>query len=152
MNLTNYTNIIKQKKGMDNLHCLVYSILKLEETLIEAANNIEKTTIDLQEVLFCSFLFIKENKIEITNEKIKDLDLNYWKDNINIFKSVNPNMSVDVYLYSIRNSVLYLQTYKKDKILSKAYIFEVIIKTFLLIDFLNLSIDSLLKLNLSQLS
>jgi hypothetical protein len=143
MELKKYIESLKLEKGKDNIHNLSLNILKLEEIIVESATH-EKLVQGVGDLLEASFLFVKENKIEVNNE-VQDLDLDYWKNNISIYKSKNPSMSKDVYLYSIRNSLRYLLEHKKDKILLKAYIFEIIIKTFLFIDYLNLSINSILE-------
>ena len=135
---------IKIEKNKETLLNLTQSILKIEETLVENFSNTDKVKENLKNLLYNCFYFIKENKIEINNEEIKDLDLDFWKENITFFKSKNPNMSTDIYLYSIRNSLMFLLDIKKEKILQKAYSLELVIKTFLFIDFLNLSIDSIL--------
>ena len=135
---------IKIEKNKETLLSLTQSILKIEETLVENFSNTDKIKEDLKSLLYNCFYFIKENKIEINNEEVKDLDLDFWKDNITFFKSKNPNMSTDIYLYSIRNSLMFLLDIKKEKVLQKAYSLELVIKTFLFIDFLNLSIDSIL--------
>jgi hypothetical protein len=134
---------IKAEKGKDNLMALALSILKLEETLIEKASDTNAVITSVKEMLDQSFLYTRDNKIEINNT-VQDLDLDYWKNNIHIFKTKNPDMNKDVYLYSIRNSLKFLLEIKKDKALQKAYIFEIIIKTFLFIDFLNFSIEAII--------
>jgi hypothetical protein len=145
MELKNYIQELKIVKDSNHLLSLTHAILKNEEILIENYTNIEIVKIELRNLLNQSFFLIKEHKIEINNSEVKDLDLDYWKDNIASFKSKNPDMNREVYLYSIRNSLKYLIETKKTKNLFKAHLFEIIIKTFLFIDFLDLSIDKILE-------
>lgn len=135
---------IKLDKSKDTLLVLTQSILKIEETLIESFSDTDKIKENVKNLLYNCFYYVKENKIEINNPEVNDLDLDYWKNNITFFKSKNPNMSTDIYLYSIRNSLMFLLDIKKDKVFQKAYCLELIIKSFLFIDFMNLSIDSIL--------
>jgi hypothetical protein len=145
MELKNY--IAKLKNNTDKeaiLLSLTVAILEAEEVLIEQYVNTPKVIEVLKNILRVSFSYCKENKIEVNNDKTKDLDLDYWKNNIQIFKTKSININKDIFFYSIRNSLMFLIKEKKEKLLQKAYIFEIIIKTFLFIDFLNLSIDVLL--------
>jgi hypothetical protein len=147
MELKSILEAMKLEKGRDNLQALTLSILKGEEMLIENHANTEGIINSFKSILMDAFAFIKENKIEINDSKVNDLDLDYWKNNIGLYKTKNPDMTKDVYLYSIRNSLKYLLDTRKDKTLQKAHIFEIVIKTFLFIDFINFSIDSVLKSN-----
>lgn len=144
MELRSILEKIKLEKGKDNLLSLTLTILKTEEMFVEKHANTEVIIAGFRAILMDAFTYIKENKIEINNE-ISDLDLDFWKNNVTLFRSKNPDMSTDVYLYSIRNSLRYLLETKKEKSLQKAHIFEIVIKSFLFIDFKNLSIDSVLK-------
>lgn len=144
MELKTYISNIKVEKN--NLYNLVIAILKTEETLTEKESDIDLVLKNLSLLLKKAFQYVKEYKIEISN-KNPDLDLDNWKNNIHMYKVKNPNMNKDVFLYSIRNSLMYLLEVERNKTLQKAYIFEIIIKTFLFINFLNLSIDSLLAMS-----
>lgn len=112
--------------------------------LIEKHADTKGIIASFKAILLDAFAYIKEHKIEI-NSEVNDLDLDYWKNNVSLFRSKSPDMSTDVFLYSIRTSLRYLLELKKDKNLQKAHIFEIVIKSFLFIDFKNLSIDSVLK-------
>jgi len=148
MELKKFLDKAKVIKTKNILLALTSSILQLEENLIEISSS-EKLINQLGEVLKDIFIFIGENKIEINNKELKDLDLDHWKDDIRTYKPVHPGMSTDVYLYSMRNALKHLLD-EKDIKLIKVYSFELAIKTFLFIDFLDLSIDTILEIKVRE--
>ena len=136
---------IKIEKGKNLFETLTISILNLEEALVEKRENSSLVKAVFINTLYDCFSLIKDLKIEINNSELQEVDLDYWKNNIHVFKSRINDPNIEVYLYSIRNSLKYLLQKKKDKQYSKAYLFEIIIKLFLSIDFYGFSINKLLE-------
>ena len=147
MRLKEFSSEVKSLKTneKENIkNAMVLSVFKLEEILAEEGANTEKIVDQLGEVLTTSFSFANERGIEINNPEVEELDLDHWKDNIMSYKeNTSDIVNAHVYLYTLRNALRYLID-EKDAINTKGYFFEIIIKTFLFINFLNLSIDSIL--------
>ncbi len=147
MELKTFFEKAKLVKDKNVLLTLTHTILKLEEHLIEGIN--EEFTIDqLGDVLKVAFIIVGENKIDINNSVV-DLDLDNWKNSIRVYRIKNA-ITKDVFLYTLRNSLKNLIE-AKDANFTKLYIFEIIIKTFLYIDFLGLSIDTILEKKMKSL-
>lgn len=146
MELKTFNEKTKSIKEKNSLLQLTLSILTLEETLTEVDNKVELIK-HLGTVLKFSFIVVNENKIDINNKDVMDLDLDNWKNNIKRYKMHN-QVTKDSYLYTLRNSLkklIQLLNDDKESSFVKVHIFEIIIKTFLYIDYLNLSIDTILE-------
>jgi hypothetical protein len=145
MELKKFIEKIKVNKSKNSLIDLTYDILTLEELMIESSEPVKEIN-QLGNVLKSSFMLIFENKVEINHKEIPDLDLEHWKNSIKKYKVKNA-ISKDVYLYTLRNSLknLIKSCETKDDLSIKIYLFELIIKTFLYIDYLDLSIDTILE-------
>lgn len=143
MGLENYIQKLKPNKNKKDLIPLIISILNCEEVLVEKSENLELVKNELKNFLNTLFIVIKSNNVNIKSET-KELDLDYWKDNIKDYRSQNPNMNKDVFFYSIRNTLKYLILEINNKIHLTAHLLEMVIKTFLFIDFLELSLDDIL--------
>lgn len=145
MDLKKFLEKVKLNKIKNSLLALTYDILKLEEVLVESTEK-EKEIKHLGDILQSAFIIVSENKIEINNKVELDLDLDNWKNNIKKYK-ITHNISKEVYLYALRDSLknLIKAIDNKNEVDIKTFIFELIIKTFLYIDFENLSIDHILE-------
>lgn len=152
MELKKFIERIKNIKSKTTLLDLVYETLKLEELLIENAGDTSRHIKQLGEVLYQSFLLTVESKIDINDKNNKDLDLDNWKNNLKKYKLVN-KVEKEIYLYTIRNTLKNLIPVidTKDELSIKVYLFELIIKTFLYIDYLDLSIDTILEAKLKTI-
>jgi hypothetical protein len=145
MELKKFIEKVKTIKTKNSLLDLAYDILLLEELIVESAVPTKEIN-QLGDVLKSSFVIVSENKIEINNKENPDLDLDNWKNSIGKYRLTNP-VSKEVYLYTLRNSLknLMKSIEDKDEVSIKVFIFELIIKTFLYIDYLDFSIDSILE-------
>ena len=144
-------NIKSIKTTRNSLLNLTYDILNLEESLIEINNKTHEINL-LGELLKSSFIIISENKIQVNNKDKKDLDLDNWKNSIKKYALKN---KVDKYIYlyalrvSLKNLIKAIDELNTENI--KIYIFELIIKTFLYIDSIDLSIDHILQIKSDQI-
>lgn len=145
MELKKFIEKVKTCKTKSSLLDLTYDILLLEELIVESSD-IPKEIEQLGTVLKSAFVIIVENKIDVNNKDYPDLDLDNWKNSIKKYKLKN-SVSKDIYLYTLRNSLknLIQAMEVKNEVSIKTFIFELIIKTFLYIDFLDLSIDSIME-------
>jgi hypothetical protein len=149
MELKKFLDKVKHLKGKNTNTLLTVSILKLEENIVETGDNVLLIH-QLGDVLQYAFVSVLEHKLAINNESVPDLDLDNWKNNVQHYRILNPLMNKDVFLYSLRNSLRYILEGDEDTI--RIFLFELIIKSFLYIDFLHLSIDAILELRCSELS
>lgn len=151
MELKKFIEKLKNIKSKTILLDLIYEILRLEELLIENSD-ITKNIKQLGEVLYQSLLLTVDNKIDINDKNNKDLDLDHWKNNLSKYRLIN-KVEKEIYLYTMRNTLKNLIPVldTKDELSIKVYIFELIIKTFLYIDYLDLSIDAILEAKLKTI-
>ena len=149
MELKNYIKTLKVDNKVELVNEITLSILKLEEVFVEKNKNQLLICQNSKNILDNCFIFCLKNKIEINHITEKVLDLDYWKNNIILYKVKSADMGSDVFLYSVRNSLMSLIEVKKIKNFMKTHIFEIIVKMFLLLDFYNINIDELLMNQLS---
>lgn len=145
MELSKYLETIKKDKK-ELWYDLTLAILKLENNLTVSITDKQKVISQLKNIVDVALLLMKDNKIDI-NSDANDLDLDYVKNNIHIYQSRTPHMTNVTFLFQLKNALIMLIENKKDKAIIKTYLFEIITKTFLFIDYNNLSIDVILGIN-----
>lgn len=144
MKIKNQIKFFKPKYGQKKklLTQLTYSILKMEQLLIEEKNEHGKIIESIQEVISNCFTICNAYNIDVSNPNHRDLDLDYWKNNISDYRIKNEELNCDIFNYSIRDSLMNLIEYFENQVLRKVHIFEIIIKIFLLLDFYQIDIDA----------
>jgi hypothetical protein len=145
MELKKFIEKVKTFKPKNSLLDLTYNILVLEETLTEYVEPTREIRC-LGEVLKAGFVLLIENKLEINNKENPDWDLDNWKNNIGKYR-LKTKIDKEIYLYTLRNSTknIIKFTDEKNDWNIKVFVFELLIKTFLYIDYVNLSIDAILE-------
>lgn len=147
MELKKFAEKVKTVKYKNTVLSLTLNVLKLEE-VFEEKEFTEKIINYLGEILKDSFALVNENKIPINNKEMPDFDLDNWKDSVKLYKKKMPAIpNARTYLYVMRSSLKNILDEKDIKI----YLFDLIIKTFLFIDTLNLSIDSVLEMKANEI-
>lgn len=151
MELKKILDKLKTSKTKSSLLELSYEILKLEELLIENAD-FSKNITQLGDVMYQIFLCLIDNRVDINSTTNPDLDLDHWKNNIKKYRLKN-KVSNDIYLYTIRNTLKNLIRASQDnsEYYVKVHLFELMIKTFLYVDYVDLSIDAILESKLKTI-
>lgn len=126
------------KQGTADLKDLTFSILQLEETLIDTLNT-EKAIEHLADVFSSIFKYSNKLKVDITASGV----LEYWKMNIKTYVA-GKKMSSTEFLYDLRASLRGL--YRKTK--EENYLFDMALKTMLFIDSLEWSMEMIINKSL----
>lgn len=131
--------VIPKKENL--LNNLIYSILISEETFIEHPLEIEAGKLSIKKIIDNAFILLKELKINP-----EEIGLENVKNDIKDYSTTNPDMDLEVYFYTIRNSIKHLIKFQQNISELKTHLFKIIMTLFLFVEFLNYNIDDILVL------